>query len=264
MLNGSSGSCGLARPSAMRSSKLICKRSVAYHFRYRFISAGENLSKPAATGVWVVNKLPTRVAASATSNGWPLSSIKDRARSSTANAAWPSLRWQTSGFSPSCFNRRHPAIPSISSCCKRNSGPPPYSSLVMPRIHRDVAGVVAVEQIKLEAADLCLPHSKPQVVVGKVKGDAQKVAVGVTPRRYRQPRRRIVWKQIALIPFMIDCLSKITLLIEQSHAHDWHAQIATRFELIARHIAQASRVDRQRLAQAELHAEIRDAPQRRT
>ena len=64
------------------------------------MSAGAKRSKPAATAVWVVKRLPARVTASATSKGCPVSSMKLRARSSTAKAACPSLRWQTSGLMP--------------------------------------------------------------------------------------------------------------------------------------------------------------------
>ena len=56
------------------------------------MSAGEKRSKPASTAVCVVKRLPARVAASATSKDSPVSSIKLRARSNTANAACPSFR----------------------------------------------------------------------------------------------------------------------------------------------------------------------------
>ena len=54
--------------------------------------AGAKRSKPAATAVWVVKRLPARVTASATSNGCAVSSMKLRARSNTAKAACPSFR----------------------------------------------------------------------------------------------------------------------------------------------------------------------------
>ena len=54
--------------------------------------AGAKRSKPAATAVWVVNRFPARVTASATSKGCPVSCMKLRARSSTAKAACPSFR----------------------------------------------------------------------------------------------------------------------------------------------------------------------------
>src|ERR1035438_1670458 len=46
--------------------------------------AGAKRSKPAATAVWVVKRLPTRVAASEASKGCPVSSMKLRARSKDA------------------------------------------------------------------------------------------------------------------------------------------------------------------------------------
>ena len=59
------------------------------------------------------------------SKGCPLSAMKPRARSSTAKAAWPSLRWQTSGAMPRAASSRQPPMPRISSCLRRSSGPPP-------------------------------------------------------------------------------------------------------------------------------------------
>jgi len=56
--------------------------------------------------------------------GLAVCSIKLRARSRTANAACPSFRWQTSGWSPRARSSRHPPIPSSISCLRRNSGPP--------------------------------------------------------------------------------------------------------------------------------------------
>src|ERR1017187_7902359 len=64
----------------------------AYPPRYCSMSAGAKRSKPAATAVWVVKRLPARVTASAASKDWPVSSMKLRARSRTANAACPSFR----------------------------------------------------------------------------------------------------------------------------------------------------------------------------
>ena len=66
----------------------------------------------------------------------------------------------------------------------------------------------------------------------------------------------VVGKQRLLRAVPVDHLAEIALLVEQSDADDRHAQIAGRLELIAGHVAQAARVDRQRLAQHELHAEI--------
>ncbi|HEY5475171.1 MAG TPA: hypothetical protein VIK11_00525 [Tepidiformaceae bacterium] len=62
---------------------------------------------------------------------------------------------------------------------------------------------------------------------------------------------------------LIDHLPKIALLIEQTYADHRNTQIAGGFELIAGHIAQSTRVDRQRFAQHEFHTEIGNTSQRR-
>ena len=62
---------------------------------------------------------------------------------------------------------------------------------------------------------------------------------------------------------LVDDLAKIALLVEQLHADDRHAQVAGGLELIAGHVPEPVRVDGQRLAQHEFHAEIRDTAERR-
>ena len=88
----------------------------AYRSRYCSISPAKTGRNPAATAVCVVKRLPARVTASATSNGCPVSSMKSCARSSTANAAWPSFRWHTSGLRPSARSSRQPPMPRSISC----------------------------------------------------------------------------------------------------------------------------------------------------
>src|SRR5216110_2624881 len=123
------------------------------------VRAGEKRSNPAETGVCVVKTLPARVAASAASKGHRLSSMKLRARSSTAKAACPSLRWQTPGSSPSVRSNRQPPIPKRSSCCSRR-----------------IRGVVAVEQIENHTTDLNLPGAEPDLVARQLDRKAKQIA----------------------------------------------------------------------------------------
>ena len=60
-----------------------------------------------------------------------------------------------------------------------------------------------------------------------------------------------------------DDLVKIASLIQQAHTEDGDAQVARALELVAGHVAQAPRVDRQGLAQHELHGEVGHARQTR-
>ena len=73
----------------------------------------------------------------------------------------------------------------------------------------------------------------------------------------------VIGEESLLLSVSVDYLAKIALLVEQPHADDWNAQIAGGLQLIAGHIAQPARVDGQRFAQHEFHAEIRNAAQRR-
>jgi hypothetical protein len=62
---------------------------------------------------------------------------------------------------------------------------------------------------------------------------------------------------------LVDHLAEIALLAKQPNADDRHAQIAGGLELIAGHVAEPARIDRQGFAQHEFHTEIRNGAQRR-
>ncbi len=57
----------------------------------------------------------------------------------------------------------------------------------------------------------------------------------------------------------VEILTKIALLIKQSHPHQWQAQFTGRLEVIARQNAQAARIDRQGLGEAKLGRKVSDA-----
>ncbi len=75
MLKVSDQSWALARPNASSCSVLMPRLPFAYSPRYCSMSSGANRSKPAATAVWVVKRLPARVAASAAAKSSPDSRI---------------------------------------------------------------------------------------------------------------------------------------------------------------------------------------------
>ena len=56
----------------------------------------------------------------------------------------------------------------------------------------------------------------------------------------------------------IDHLAEIAFLIQQPDADDRHTEIARRLQIIAREHAEPAGIERQRLAEAEFHAEIGD------
>ena len=62
-----------------------------------------------------------------------------------------------------------------------------------------------------------------------------------------------------LLTIRVDQLPEVALLVEQADAGDGHPQIVRGFQLIACDIAKPARVDGQRLAEHEFHAEVGDA-----
>ncbi len=189
--------------------------------------------------------------------------MKCRARSSTANAACPSFRWQTSGWMPSAASSRQPPSPSASSCCKPDFRSAAVQLAGDSAVGGEIRRVVRVEQVELHAADLDLPCAQPERIAGQHDLQPQPFAVRLPQRRDRQLAGIVVGEQRPLRAVPVNQLPEISLLIEQPDGDHRHAEIARRLELVAGHVAEAAGVDRQRFAQHELHAEIGDAGQRR-
>ena len=132
-----------------------------------------------------------------------------------------------------------------------------------PSMGGEVRRVIAVQQVELHPADLDLPGAQPDRVTGQGDLQPQPLAVRLAQRRDRQLSGIVVRVEGLLRAVLVDHLAKIALLVEQPHADHRHAQIAGGLELIAGHVAEPARVDGQRFAQHEFHAEIGDAGQRR-
>ncbi len=125
-----------------------------------------------------------------------------------------------------------------------------------------VQGVVAVEQIQHDLADARLPDAQQERAPGQFQPHARPAPILAAHRRNRQAPRIVVRKRLELAAIAIQHLPEIALLIEQPDADYRHAQVAGAFEVIAGQHPQAARVDGQRLAQPEFHAEICDGLQR--
>ena len=130
-----------------------------------------------------------------------------------------------------------------------------------PSMSREVRRVIAVQQVKLHSTDLDLPGAQPERVTRQRDLQPQPLAVRLSHRRDRQLPGIVIRVKGLLRSVLVDHLAEIALLVEQSHSGHRYAQIAGSFKLIAGHIAQSSRIDRERFAQHEFHAEIRDAGQ---
>ena len=148
--------------------------------------AGAKRSKPAATAVWVVKRLPARVTASATSKGCPVSSMKLRARSSIAKAACPSFRWQTSGWIPSARKQPPSADPEQHFLLEAQLRPAPVELAGNSSVSGEVRRVVAVQQVELHPTDLDLPGAQPDRVTGQGDLQPQPLAIRLAQGRDRQ------------------------------------------------------------------------------
>ena len=123
--------------------------------------------------------------------------------------------------------------------------------------------VIAVQQVEFHATDPDLPGAQPDRVTGQRNLQPQPLAICMAQRRDRQLPGVVVRVKGLLRAILVEHLAKITLLVEQPHADDRHAQIAGGLELVAGHVAQPARVDGQGLAQHEFHTEIGNTAQLR-
>ena len=126
-------------------------------------------------------------------------------------------------------------------------------------MHGEVGRVIRVEQVERQPAHLDPPGAQPDRVTGQRDLQPQPLAVRLAHWRDRQLSGIVIWIEGLLRSVPIDHLAEIAMLVEQTDADDGHAEIAGGFELIAGHVAQAARIDREGFAQHEFHAKIGDA-----
>ena len=150
---------------------------------------------PRTTGVWIVNTLLRRTAANASSRDRP-SATSSRARSTSRNAEWPSLRCQTAGSRPSARSARTPPTPRTSSWWSRISRPRTYRMWVIGRSASSLSGMSVSSSSTGHAADLDDPDGREQVAAGQRDADRERLAERVERRagsagaRARSPGRR--------------------------------------------------------------------------
>ena len=107
---------------------------------------------------------------------------------------------------------------------------------------RIIRCVIAVQQIQFHAADLHLPGTQPERVPGQRDLQTHPLAIGFAQWRDRELAGIIVRKQRLLRAVLVDHLTEIALLIEQSDADNRHAQIARGLELVTGDVAKSARV----------------------
>ena len=119
-------------------------------------------------------------------------------------------------------------------------------------------------RVQFRPAHLHFPGAHPQRVVRAYRSDSRSQSPFLSRRRLDRQLAGIVERvKRDLVAVLVDLLAEIALLIQQPDADDRHAQVVRRLELIAGHVAQPARINRQRLAEHVLHAEIRDRLERR-
>ena len=162
---------------------------------------------------------------------------------------------------PSAASARTPPTPSSSSCRMRTRWSPPYRRADSSRSSGRFAFDVRVEQQQRVAADGDLPHARGDRADARVDRDRHRFSVGrIRAGSHRQHRPVDVVVLLVLAAVGVEPLPEVALVVVEADANQRHAEIGRRLDVIAREDAEAARVDRQRLVQAELGGEVRDGP----
>ena len=179
-------------------------------------------------------------------------------RCRTTNAAWPSLRCQTAGDSPSARSVEHAAEAEHDLLLQ----PRLLAAAVEPRrqlaIPRGVLLEVGVEQQQPHAAEPHFPHLHEH----RSRAERHEHDARLVVERPRVRDRRVGPVEL-LVDFLLpavgrDPLAEVALRIHEADADERHAEVARFLAVIAGEHAEAAGIDRQRLVQRELGAEVRD------
>ena len=128
---------------------------------------------------------------------------------------------------------------------------------------RRVGGVVGVEQVQPASSHLHFPGPDPHRAAGERGGHPEPLAVLGSDGKNRKLAGLVDRIERLLVAVGVELLAEVSLLVEQPHGHHGNAEVARRLQLVAGDVAEAAGVDRQRLAQHVLHAEVRHGPERR-
>ena len=111
---------------------------------------------------------------------------------------------------------------------------------------------VDLEQIERDGADFLAPDRGFDRLAGEV--DRHRDGLAGDADRLRIDRLVV----LGLASFGIDPLPEVAAAVEQADADERHPELRRGLEVVAGEDAEAARVDRQPLVQAELHAEVGD------
>jgi hypothetical protein len=127
-------------------------------------------------------------------------------------------------------------------------------------VRRLVLGQVRVEQEERHAAHASEPDHELHRAAGQRDGDGRRRAV----RRFGGRERQVVRLEdrigLGLPALGVQELAEVAFVVEEADAHERHPHVARGLEEVPRQDAEASRVDRQALGQAELGREVATCP----
>ena len=117
---------------------------------------------------------------------------------------------------------------------------------------------VAIDQVKRHAPDLDSPEPGMHFASRQLNGYQQGRAVGQGLRNKRQVEEIIFGIAFLLPAVDVQVLAEIAFAIHEAHAAERDAEIACRFQMIARENAEPSGIDRDALVDAEFGRKIGD------
>ena len=178
-------------------------------------------------------------------------------RSRPRKPAWPSLVWNTCASIAERVEGPHPADAEEDLLAQAVLG---VAAVEAVGDRADVGRVlvdVGVEQVERDAADLGLPDPGDEGLAGQVDLDPHVLA-------RREGHRVRVEVGVALLLPAVDRqrLAEVAVPVEEADADEGHAEVAGRLEVVAGEHAEAARVLREGLGDAELGGEVGHRAQR--
>ena len=190
----------------------------------------------------------------------PSVAMRCRTSSSAANALCPSFRCTTPGAMPSARERADAADAEQQFLPDADA----LVAAVEPRGQLAVLGLVAldvrVEQQQRVAADRQLPDARARSCRSASRSTTMTGAPSRVRRLHRQQPVIDVEVVLVLPAVAVEPLPEVALVVVEADADERDAEVGRALDVVAGEDAEAARVDRQRLVQAELGREVRDRP----
>ena len=207
-------------------------------------SSWPKISFPAGTGVCVVKTVGRRTCSSASPRRRPCSTSA-RSRSIARNAEWPSFMWKTLAST-----RARPAPARR----RRRAGAPAGCGARGRRRRGASVSHVHLERVERESRTGRPSARPPREIVSPREVDLDGDGLAHEPCRLRIDGLVL----LGLPPGRVETLREVAAAVEQADADERDAELGGGLEVVAGEDAEAAGVDRQRLLDAELHAEVGD------